>query len=507
MDRMLAELLRRRVPQMLGIYLAGGWGLLEFTDWAAGRFQPVRDPTPAVLGLLLVGLPIFMVVAWRLGGREEEQDEGSVPADPRTVAVLPFDVLGGDPDTRYLGLGLADQILNGLSRVKDLRVAARTSSFAYRDAGLDVRELGRRLGVRAVLEGSVQKAGERLRVTAQLVEVEGGYHLWSRRWDGTMEDVFRIQDEVAEGVARALDAILREGEEASLRSRPTGDVQAYEAYLRGRAYLVDGRRKTLGWAREMFRRALEIDPDFALAHTGLAEATAVLGMYYPAVARTELDSAAGSAERALALAPELPEGWAALGAVRFLQGSLDEAEHAFRRAQTLDPSLLDGWYLHGRLAFQAGRFREAARLFRRAEAVRPDPASAFFAAQSLEAAADGPAAVHAFRHAAKVALDHLALNPDRARVATMAAVALCRTGRRAEGLAWAERALAADPEDAGVRYNVACLYAVAGEPERALACLEEARGMGFGNRAWLERDPDLEAVREHPRFRELLDGM
>jgi adenylate cyclase len=187
-------------------------------------------------------------------------------------------------------------------------------------------------------------------------------------------------------------------------------------------------------------------------------------MYYPAVARTELDSAAGSAERALALAPELPEGWAALGAVRFLQGSLDEAEHAFRRAQTLDPSLLDGWYLHGRLAFQAGRFREAARLFRRAEAVRPDPASAFFAAQSLEAAADGPAAVHAFRHAAKVALDHLALNPDRARVATMAAVALCRTGRRAEGLAWAERALAADPEDAGVRYNVACLYAVAGEP-------------------------------------------
>lgn len=505
MDMTLRELFRRRVPHVLGIYLAGGWGVLEFTDWAVTRFQPAWDPTPAVLAALVVLLPPVALAAWRFGPRGAPSVQ--VEAGPRSVAVLPFVVPGGDPDTEYLGFGLAEQILNDLAGLGDLQVAARTSSFAYRDARMDVREIGRRLGVRAVLEGSVQKSGDRLRVTTQLVDVADGYHLWSRRWDRTMEDVFRIQDEVAEGVARALHVILSEPERRRLRKVPTGEVRAYEAYLRGRAYMADQRRRSLEYAREMFRRALELDADFALAHTGLAEATAILCMYYPSVARTELDEASASAERALELDPELPEGWAAVGAVRFLQGRLDEAEDAFRRAQELEPGLLDAWYLHGRAAFQQGRFLEAARHFRRAEEVRPDPASAFFAAQSLQAAGEEEEAEAAFAHAAEVARGHLELNPDHARVATMAAVALCRVGRVEEGLRWAERALAIDREDAGVRYNVACLYAVADRVERALECLEEARAMGFGNRAWLEKDPDLERLRGEPRFQAILEGM
>lgn len=503
MNKTLSELVRRRVPHVLGMYLAAGWGVLEFTDWAVARFRPSVDPTPAVLVVLVVLLPAVLWAAWRVEARKPLP-----PVEPgsRSVAVLPFVVPGGDPETGSLGFGLADQILAHLSRIGDLQVAARTSSFAYGSTTLDVREIGRRLGVRAVLEGSVQKVGDRLRVTTRLVGVEDGYQLWAERYDRTMEDVFRIQDEVAQSVARVLNAILRAGDRRALARVPTRDVGAYEAYLRGRGYMADQRRRSLEHARRMFRRALELDPDFALAHTGLAETTAILCMYYPSVVRTDLGEAAASGERALALDPGLPEAHVALGAVRFLQDRLEEAEEAFVRAEALDPRFLDAWYLHGRAVFQAGRFAEAARLFRRAESVREDVASAFFAAQSLQAAGD-PEATGAFAHAADVARRHLELNPDHARAATMAAVALCRAGDEKEGLRWAERALEEDREDAGVRYNVACLYAVAGRPERALDLIEEARDMGFGNRAWLEKDPDLESLRDHPRYHAVLDGM
>jgi TolB-like protein/Flp pilus assembly protein TadD len=504
MGTMIRELFRRRVPQVLGVYLAAAWGLLEFTDWAVLHFSLERDPTPLVFGTLAVLLLPVLAAAWWLGGRDAsppKQEPG-----PRSVAVLPFAVVGDDPETEALGFGLADQILTDLSRVGDLQVAARTSSFAYGGTDMDVRTMGRRLGVRAVLEGSVQRMGDRLRVTMQLVNVEDGYHLWSQRYDRTMEDVFRIQDEVAQSVARVLHAILRASERRALRRPPTRDIGAYEAYLRGRGYLVEQHRRNLEYARQMFRRALELDPDFALAYTGLAEAIAVLCMYYPSVARTELDEADEASRRALELEPELAEAHAMRGAVRFLQGRLDEAERSFRRAEELDPRLADAWYLHGRMAFQEGRFLEAAELLRRAESEGGGVQAAFFTAQSLQAAGSDDAP-EAFAHAAQVARSHLELNPDHPRAATMAAVAFCRVGDEEEGLRWAERALVIDPDDAGVRYNVACLYAVAGRTERALECMEEARARGFGNREWLEKDPDLDSLRGHPRFQELLAGM
>jgi tetratricopeptide (TPR) repeat protein len=229
----------------------------------------------------------------------------------------------------------------------------------------------------------------------------------------------------------------------------------------------------------------------------------MIATYYPA-ARADLAAGRASSLRALELEPRLAEAHSAHGAVLFAEGKVREAERALRRAVALDPRLYEARYILARALFQQGRFGEAAELFRQALEVRTDPPAAFFAAQALEAQARHEDAREAYAEALSIAERHMELNPDDARAATMRAVSLCRLGRVEEGLDWAGRALAIDADDAGVRYNVACLFAVAGRSERALDCLDEAIAVGFGNRAWLERDPDLDGIRTHPRFAQIM---
>ncbi|HSG09289.1 MAG TPA: CDC27 family protein [Longimicrobiales bacterium] len=496
MARILHELLRRRVLHVLGIYLAAGWGILEFTDWAVTRFGL---QAPLVMLVFLAGcvvLPFVVLGAWRAGAPDAAP---TTEAPPRSVAVLPFMTVGGDADTEFLGFGLADQILTNLARVGDLDVVARTSSFACREGQDDVRAIGRKLGARAILEGSLQRAGDRLRVTTQLINAEDGYHLWSERYDRTMDDVFRIQDEIAANVARVLRAVLTEHEREAMSRVPTQDIRAYELYLRGRRFYFEMKRRSLEYARDLYRRAIELDPHFALAYAGVAECTAMIATYYPA-ARADLAAGRAASERALELEPRLAEAHSASGAVLFVEGKVGEAEAALRRAVDLDPRLYEARYILARALFQQGRFDEAAALFKEAFRVRADTQAAFFAAQAMEAQGRHEAALEAYGEALVVAERHMELNPDDARTATMRAVSLCRLGRVDEGLVWAEEALTIDADDAGVRYNVACLFSLAGRTERALACLEEALAVGFGNRAWLERDPDLDGVRSDPRF-------
>jgi TolB-like protein/Flp pilus assembly protein TadD len=503
MGTTFAELLRRRVPHVLGIYLAAGWGILEFTDWASQRFD---IQAPVVIGVLVAGclaLPLVVWFAWRLG---EDAAPREVAAPARSVAVLPFDIVGGDPDTEFLGFGLADQILADLSRVADLNVVARTSSFALRTASDDVRTIGRKLGARAVLEGSIQRSGDRLRVTTQLINAEDGYHLWSERYDRTMDDVFRIQDEISSNVARVLQAVLREHERKAMAKVYTRNIQAYELYLRGRGFFLQSRRKSLEYAHDLFQQAIRLDADFALAHAGAADAAALLAIYYPA-ARADLAEALRASRRALELDPELAEAHSAHGAVLSVMGELPAAEAAFARAVDLDPRLYEARYFHARACFQQGRFQEAAELFQEASRVREDYSASFFAAQAVEAGGDHDRARAGYEEALRVVEHHMELNPDDARAATMRAVALSRVGRVEEGLSWADRALAMDREDAGVRYNAACLYSVAGRPDRALDCLEEALEVGFGNVRWLEKDPDLDNLRGDPRFAALMERM
>ncbi len=512
MSRIWRELYERRVPHVVGIYLAGGWGLLEFTSWAADRGLVAEGFVNDLLVIGLVGLPVVIFLAWRNGPvTAATRQPTPAPAEDASVAdasvaVLPFVNRSLDADDAFLADGITDEITTALARTQGLRVASRTSAYVFKDRYQDVRDIGRALSVRTVLEGSVQHADDRIRVSTQLVSVADGYQLWSGRFDRELSDLFAIEDEIAGEVVEALRVLLDRKGKAGLRKIPRADIRAYQYYLRGRQYYYQTRKKSLLYARDMFRRAMEIDPDYALAHAALADTICMERTFYPA-GDADLDEADRASLRALELDPELAEARSARGFVLFVSGRLDEAETEFQAAIDLDPQLPDARYLFGRMRFQQGRMEDAARLFAEAAAIRDDYDSAFFAAQALEALGREDEAREQYLRGLEAAEQHMDLNPDDARAATMRAVASFRVGRSEDGFEWGRRAVELDPDDAGVRYNVACLFAVAGDRERALELLEQAVASGFGNRNWLERDPDLASVRDDPRFQALLARM
>lgn len=513
------ELVRRRVPQVAGVYLAASWALIEFSDWAVERFELSGRVTDMLIALLLFGLPFALLFAWRNGdedgdpaGPERElgtqgRGDSSVPPalGEHSVAVLPFANLSDSPDNEYLSDGLSEEIINALARVPGLKVVSRTSVFAWKGKPGDVRDIGRSLGARSVLEGSVQRVGERLRVTTRLVDVASGFQLWSGRYDRSMEDIFAIEDEISDNVARAL-RVLFEGRGAKQARDEPSDIRAYDYVLRGRQFFRRTRKASLEFALEMFRKAIEIDPEYAEARVGAAYSGALLRMYYPTV-EDVLEEADEQSRRALELAPDSSDAHAARGFVLFQQKEVDAAEESFNRAMQLDPLQFESRYFLGRIRFQQGRHEEAAQLFDEALEAREDYQAAFFGAQAREALGWTDDAKRHYRLALEVAERHMDLNPDDPRAATMRAVSLCRLGRLEEGKRWAERALVIDPADAGVRYNVACLFALENEPDRAIDCLEEAIASGFGNREWIRQDPDLEALRGYPRFERLVGSL
>ena len=424
-------------------------------------------------------------------------------AAARSVAVLPFTNLGGGADEEFLSDGITDEIIMALTRIEGLRVVSRTSSFALKRTQQDVRTVGRQLHVRSVLEGGVQRKEDRLRVSVRLVNVANGYLLWSDRYDREMRDVFAIQDEIAQQVARALSVILTDDERRALTRVSTRNVEAYEAYLRGRAFFRQTRRKSLRYAREMFQRAIALDPGFALAWAGVADCVSLLNMYFPQT-EPDLGPADEASARALVLDPDLPEAHAARGFALHLMKRAEEAVPEFEAAMRLDPRQFEARYFYARLCYQRGDTERAAELFEGAARAREDYQARFFAAQSYATLGRKAEAEAAYRRALHVVQQHLTLNPDDPRAATMCAVSLCRLGDQEEGLRWAERARAIDPEDPGVLYNVACLYALEGRKDDAIACLAQAFQAGFGAREWIAQDPDLESLRDDPRFQALI---
>ena len=196
----------------------------------------------------------------------------------KSVAVLPFANMSADPDNEYFTDGMAEEIINALSKIQSLRVASRTSSFAFKGKNEDIGEIGKKLKVSTVLEGSVRKMGNRLRITAQLVNVADGYHLWSERYDREMEDVFAIQDDISQAIVKALRVILSEDEKKQIEKARAVNVEAYDYYLRGRQYFHQLRRKSLEYARQMFNKAIEIDPTTRAPYAGVADCCSLLYM-------------------------------------------------------------------------------------------------------------------------------------------------------------------------------------------------------------------------------------
>lgn len=426
------------------------------------------------------------------------------PSVQKSIAVLAFVNMSNDPDNEYFSDGIAEEIINTLSKVKALRVAARTSSFAFKGRNDDIGEIGRKLKVNTVLEGSVRKASNKLRVTAQLVNVADGYHLWSERYDRQLEDVFEIQDEIAGNIVRALRVVLGEDEKRAIEKTRAENVQAYEYYLRGRQFFHQMRRTSLQYARRMFDRAIELDPNFARAHAGIADCCSFLYMYLDG-SKANLEAADASSRKALQLDPESAEAHTARAVALTLRREYGEARQEFEAALRLNPNLFEAHYFYGRASLTEGKLDEAVSHYRDAWRVRPEDYQAIYLSVEALAKLGRPDdALDAAQQGLKVADAHLELNPDDARAWYLSAGALMRLGQRDQALERARRALAIDPEDAGVLYNVACVYSLAGSSEEALDHLDKAIQDGFGHREWLENDSDWDSIRGEPRFEALL---
>ena len=441
------------------------------------------------------------------GARSSRPVAQPAAAIGRSIAVLPFADMSAQHDQEYFTDGIAEEIINALTKVQALRVVSRSSAFAFKGKNQDIRQVGEQLNVSTVLEGSLRKAGNRLRITAQLINVADGYHLWSERYDRELEDVFAVQDEIAENIVRSLRVVLSEDEKRAIEQPRTDDVQAYEYYLRGRQFFHQFREKGLQFARRMFARAIEIDPNYARAYAGIADCSSILYHYWDA-SNANLEQADTASRKALELAPTLAEAHAARGLALSLRGRYDDAEREFDAAIRLDPQLYEGHYYFALARFQQGKLAEAAKLFEQAASVRPEDYQApILAAQSYAGLGQHAMADAGYRRAAITVERHIELNPDDPRALYMGANILCHIGRREQGLEWGDRALALDPEDAGVLYNTACLNAVAGRSDYAIELLEKAVQNGFGHREWIDNDPDVASLRDHPRFQALLNSL
>ncbi len=428
------------------------------------------------------------------------------PGGPsKSIAVLPFTNMSADPEGDFFADGIADEIITALSKVKALRVVSRTSSFTFKGKNDDIREIGRKLQVSTILEGSIRKAGKRLRLNAQLVSTTDSSQLWAERYDRELEDVFAIQDEIAASIVAALRVVLTEDEKKAIEQVPTTNIDAYEYYLRGRQFFHQHRRRSHEFARQLFERAIELDPGYALAHCGVADCCSFLFQYFDASAEN-LRKADAASRRALDLAPQLAEAHASRGMAVHLTGRFAEAEQEFEEAMKLNPKSFEAAYFYGRACLAQGKNEEAVKWFERAVAVRPeDFAALILLAGVYSALGRGSDSTRATRLAYDAARKHLELNPDNPRALYMGAAALIELGEREKALDWVRRAEAMEPDDPSVLYNVACDYAMLGMPAEGVAMLTKAIDNGFGHWKWIEHDTTLDRLRSEPGFIALLE--
>jgi adenylate cyclase len=453
--------------------------------------------------------PLYIETRHRMGYRfAAKVDAPDAPApvaaplpapDHTAIAVLPFTDMSPARDQDYLCEGLAEELIDALTHVDGLRVAARTSSFQFR-GDHDLREVGRKLGVGSLLEGSVRKAGDRLRITVQLIDVATGYHQWSEKFERSAADVFAVQDEIAEKVAMLLrGGELSTRERRAVRRQPTA-IETYECFLRGRQRMHTMQQPHMDEAHAMYQRAIELDAEYAPAWAGLATLHALLYEWWGSKAE-DLSEADRASRIAMELAPELADAHLARGYTLSNLQRYDEANQHFEAAARINPNLFDAYYYYGRAAFAAGDVEKSIELWRKAgEVRREDFESPLLQAQSLHKLGRIEESQRANREAVRRAERLVALNPANGRALSLGAGALQKDGQSDKALEWARRAEALYPDDMGVIINGALLRALNGMTGEALDLLERMFGKGWGKKDWVENDPDYDSLRAEPRF-------
>ncbi len=422
-----------------------------------------------------------------------------------SIAVLPFDNMSGDPEQEYFSDGITEDIITDLSKVSGLFVVARNTAFTYKGKPVKVQQVGDELGVSFILEGSVRKAGSRVRVTGQLISTKDGGHTWAERYDRDLTDIFAIQDEITHAIVEQLKVKLLPQEKKSIGQAPTDNVEAYTYYLRGRQFLHRHSKSYYQLARRMFAKAVELDPLYARAYAGIADCDSFLFLHYSV--DVGIDSILATSAKALALESGLAEAHASRGLALSLGQRYEEAMAEFEQAIALDPTLFEAHYFCARACFAQGKLDRAAALFERAAEIKPDDyQSSILLIQIYRSLRRDRDIGDVARRGIERAERELTLHPENPRPAYLGAAALLAVGEMERAKEWLSRALAIDPDDILTQFNVACIYSLLGEVEPAFDLLE--RLLPHANhetKAWVKHDSDFDALRNHPRYQKVLE--
>ncbi len=426
--------------------------------------------------------------------------------EQKSIALLPFQNISPNREEDYFSDGLTEELIHNLSRLQNIRVVSRTSIMQYKNTQKKLGTIGKELGVSYILEGSIRKFHDDLRITVQLVDVRTDTQLWAEKYRGKLSDVFDIQEEVSREIVSALAVKLSPEEKNSLIRRFTQNPEAFDYNLRAREALSRMTKQDLKSAIQLFHRALELDSHYAMAYAGLGQVYADL--YFSFERRDEyLDKAIDVCLKALSYDATLAEAYAALGLAYFDKKMLEESLTAVRKAIELNPKSFMAYWILGRIYHTTDRDREAIEPYRKVVELNPD----FYAVRMdlrtvYERLGEKELYEKAVREELEVYPKYLARYPEDPRAHIFYAVALARGKCFEQAKIEAGKAIELNPFDPLMLYNSACFYAQIGEKELAITALRNSINAGLENFDWIRRDPDLETIRSDPRYDEMMKG-
>ena len=442
------------------------------------------------------------------GGRASASASAATAAPPvpargveKSIAVLYFENLSGVKEDEYFRDGMTEDIITELGKISRLRVFPRSEVLRYREKPATAPQVGEELGAAYVLEGSIRRAGSRLRVTTQLVESATRHSIWTERYDRQVEDVFAIQDEIARNIAQALRITLSPQEEKIIARKPTDNPQAYDFYLRGKGYT---RQQNVEFALQMFEQAVKLDPNFALAHAGVANVCGIIHEFREQNPKW-IERGLAACNKALALEPSLPEALASRARLYYAEKGFDDAIRYAWLSIERKGDCEHAFNILGRSYFASGRYQEAADIAERAIEANGDDYNVFipYVLSVSRLGLQETARKYQERFAQALA-KQLELVPEDVRARILIAGVYANLGNTDDAVRHLDTAVALRPNDTNVLYNAACTLGVLQKKVEALAMLRKALAAGYGNLEWVARDPDLTCLREDPEFQTLV---
>lgn len=514
----LNELKERKVLRVAVAYIVVTWIVIQVGE---STFEALNLPdwsNTLLVVFVMFGFPFALLLAWayeltpdgivkdpdgKTGqrmARYGETKENTQQMSP-SIAVLQFEDMSVEQDQEYFCEGIAEEILCALNEVDGLNVAARLASFQFGSKSGDILEIGRKLNVSVVLEGSIRKVGNQVRITIQLINTHTGYQFWAGQYNHDLKDIFEVQEQMAQAVVSAMRMSIGDNK----LTRPmTHSTEAYDLYLRAKSYFNRPDKQSILYARQFYQRAVEVDPDFGKAWAKLAST-----YVYEYLCNDPTGNAKSEARRisdiALSVAPGLADSHIASGITYSIYKDYGQADLEFKTAIKLHPKSFAAWFTWARSKTYEGDARKAVELYQKASEIRPqDYQSVLMQVRLLSNLGDSDSAKDNAREGLRRAKAFLDLNPDEYRAQNMGAFALHILGKDTEAKTWMEDSMQNSPRNSVLTYNAASFYAMTGDVDKSLHYLTRAADTGCLNINWLAEDPDLKLLQEDPRFKVLI---